>query len=144
MKNKGRYLSIDWGGKRVGIALSEPLCPIAMPKKVVIRSSSFDRSCQQIADEISSFFPLEGIILGLPLELSGKEGAASIEVRKLGAYLSEKWPAIPTYYIDERMTSKIASRGLKEQGISRKKRSHLEDAAAAALILQTFLDQPGP
>ena len=137
---KPRTLAIDWGGKRVGIALSDPFGSFAIPQKVIQRHKVFAKACTQLMDEIAPYMPVGGIVVGLPLELSGKEGAACVEVRLIGAFLAEKL-GLPIHYIDERMTSKIATRFLMETGMKRRERSKVEDSSAAALILQTFLDQ---
>jgi putative Holliday junction resolvase len=79
------------------------------------------------------------VVLGLPLELSGREGPAAKKARALGARLSSRL-RLPVALWDERLSSVAASRALSSQGLSQKKQRGKVDSVAAALLLSSFLD----
>lgn len=135
-----RFISVDWGGRRIGFARSDPLGMFAYPLKVITRPHDLEKSCVILLEELKTHLPLDGIILGLPLQLSGNESPGSLEIRKIALFLEEQ-KLCPIHLIDERLSSKMANTLLKESGMSRKARSKIEDASAAAIILQSFLDR---
>ena len=130
-----RYLGIDYGAKRVGLAISDGLGLTARPLDVVARSEIAD--C--VAD-IASTHEVEKLIIGLPTGLGGHEGSSAQGARELGQELSAR-TGLPVEYVDEKFTSRLAEGVLLDSGMRRRKRRETVDKVAAAIILQTYLDR---
>lgn len=130
-----RYLAIDYGGKRVGLAVCDQGEVIVSPLSVVAANS-------ELIDVIAGALEEQGaeaIVLGLPLNMDGTEGGGVKKVRVFGAELAEKVD-IPIFFHDERLSSFDAESKLAGIGLTRKKKKNRLDAVAAASILQSFLD----
>lgn len=134
----GRVLSIDYGKKRIGLALSDPMKIIASPLKTIQAGKNSEETLQLLLQEIHQY-NLETILIGLPLHLSNKESETSLFVRNLKIDL-EKKISIPIILWDERLTSKQVERVMIEADVNRKKRTHHVDTLSATLILQSYLD----
>ena len=139
----GRVLGIDFGERRVGVALSDPTATIAQPLTVLTRRAGKRPPVQAIAD-IAAEHDVEHIVIGLPLTLAGDESEWTAEVRAFGEKVAERTGRGVTF-ADERMTSVAAERAVRSLGLRRSEREQKErvDAAAAVLILQTFLNRSG-
>ncbi|NGX39702.1 MAG: putative pre-16S rRNA nuclease [Chlamydiae bacterium] len=135
----GRLLGIDYGEARIGLALSDPNGIIASPIKAIPAKKGLKETAQAIYAELSTLEPIEKIVIGLPLLLSGKESPSSTKVRELAKYL-EEIANLPIVLWDERLTTAQVERTLKEANMSRKKRVRYIDAMAAGAILQNYLD----
>lgn len=129
-----RYLGVDYGTKRIGLAISDGLGMTARPLEVVPRKGLSD-ALRRIAGE----YPLDGVVVGLPTALAGHEGEAAEGARKLGAEIADLLD-VEVDYVDERFTSRIADSALLESGMKRRDRKETVDKVAAAIILQTYLD----
>ena len=129
-----RILGIDYGSKRVGLAISDGLGLTAQPLEVVSRSTAVERILQLVSDH-----DVETVVVGLPTGLSGGEGVSATEARALGAQLASE--DLDVEYIDERFTSRIAEDVLLESGMKRRDRRDTVDKVAAAIILQGYLDR---
>lgn len=131
-------LGIDFGTKRMGIAVSDLSCTIATSYKILYRRT-LDADLielQNIIDEKE----VGAIAMGLPLQMNGTEGEIAAEVRKFAAILEEKF-TMPLLLWDERLSSSaVESFLIKEVDLSRKKRAKVLDSSAAAYILQGVLD----
>lgn len=136
----GRVLGIDYGERRVGLAVSDPLRMIATPLETLVRRKGKRPPVAPIA-AIAAEHGAEQLVVGLPLDLSGEETAWTAEVRTFGDSLAER-TGLPVAYVDERMTSVRAERAVRSLGLPRGRREEKEriDAAAAVLILQAYLD----
>jgi len=132
-----RYLGVDFGTKRVGLALSDPLGLTAQPLDVVPRSEVVDRIRELVATE-----SVDLLVMGLPTGLSGDEGTSADQARALGAELAEA-TGVAVEYIDERFTSRMAEAALLESGMKRRDRKENVDKVAAAIFLQDYLDRIG-
>ena len=130
-----RYLGIDYGSKRVGLAVSDPLGIAATPLDVVPRDSIVDRVKQLVED-----YQIGALVVGLPTGLGGCEGDSATEARALAARLTAETGA-PVVFVDERFTSRMAEGALLESGMKRRERRETVDKVAAAIILQDFLDR---
>lgn len=122
--------------KRIGVAISDER------KKIAITSKTIPGGKQAISD-IQTFFKdksIELILLGLPLLLSGKSGDMAEKVKAFGKELEETLK-IPVRYIDERFTSRMADRSLKEICLNRKERSAKIDESVAMMLLQDYLNE---
>ena len=129
-----RSLGVDYGTKRVGLAISDSLGLTARPLAVVPRSSVVDevRSLVQEQDVVT-------IVVGLPTGLRGDEGMSASEARELAKELATA-TGVDVVLRDERYTSRIAESALLESGMRRRKRRESVDKVAAAIILQDYLD----
>ena len=134
----GRVLSIDYGKKRIGLALSDPMKIIASPLKTIQADKNDEKTLALLLQEINEHNP-ETILIGLPLHLSNEESETSLLVRKLKAALEEKI-SIPIILWDERLTSKQVERAMIEGDVKRKKRTEHVDILSATLILQSYLE----
>lgn len=138
-----RWLAIDYGRARIGIALSDPGGRLATPKGVIsCKKSSPATAARLVWAEIQKLMKgetLAGIVVGLPLLLSGAEGEMSQEVRKFTHEL-ELLSQQKVLLLDERLSSAQVEKMLTSIDYSRKERATRSDSAAAALLLQTFLD----
>jgi putative holliday junction resolvase len=137
----GRILGIDYGERRIGLALSDPAGIIAQPLPTLLRRKGKRPPVAQIA-RLAEDREVEHLVVGLPLTLDGDESPWTTEVRAFGDALGER-TGLPVTYIDERMTSKRAERAVRSLGLPKQRREEKErvDAAAAMLILQAFLDR---
>jgi len=130
-----RSLGVDYGTKRVGLAISDPLGITARPLSVVSRSTVVGEVVNLVKEhEIGT------IVVGLPTGLSGDEGMSASEARKLADELGDA-TGIEVVLVDERYTSRIADNALLESGMKRRKRRESVDKVAAAIILQDYLDR---
>lgn len=136
-----RVLGIDYGEKRVGVALSDPTGTLASPLDTLVRRSGQRPPLKALAD-LARERQVEALVVGLPLTLAGEEDAWCAEVRTVGDELARRLE-VPVHYLDERMTSVRAERSIRSAGHPRGRREDKArvDAAAAAIILQTFLDR---
>ncbi|NNM43725.1 MAG: Holliday junction resolvase RuvX [Chlamydiae bacterium] len=135
----GRILGLDYGTKRIGIAISDERGIIASPLTFINREKSFETCAKQISDAITGYSPFTKIVIGLPLHMDGNESEMSQEVKKFAKVLELVF-FLPVQLWDERLTSSQVEKGLKERNMNRKKRVQVTDALAAAIILQTYLD----
>ena len=131
-------MAVDWGQRRIGIALSDESWTVASPHTVISRSGSLDRDLSAIVD-ISEGNDVVLIVFGLPIRLDGSTGPEAKGVLEVVEKLGHK-TLIPLRTWDERLSSTAAQKALIGGNVSRKKRRGLVDQVAAALILQSFLD----
>ena len=131
-------LGIDYGSKRMGLAVSDLSCTIATPYKILYR-----REISAVLAELRKIMAEKeicAVVMGLPLQMNGEEGEIAAEVRKFAAILEENFK-FPVLLWDERLSSSAMENFLiKEADLSRKKRAKVLDASAAAYILQGALD----
>jgi putative holliday junction resolvase len=132
-----RILSIDYGSVRIGIALSDPLRMIAGALDTFPNDGSFIPKLIGLIQE----HDVGILVVGLPLNLKGREEQKAVEVRSFIEEL-KKTVEIPIRTWDERFTSTMAKQALIDMGIGRKKRREKSrvDQIAAAVLLQSFLD----
>lgn len=135
----GRLVGIDFGNVRIGLAISDAQKRIALPLKVIRAGKDFKATSELICKELSSYQGIEAAVIGLPLELSGKEGPMAQAVRAF-AVLFQEVSSLPIIFWDERLTSAQVERFLKDAGMNRKKRAQHSDEMAATTILQNYLD----
>jgi len=134
----GRIMAIDWGERRIGVALSDETHTIASPHSVITRGNSLDRDLARLA-EIAADSEVDLILFGMPVRMDGSMGSAAEGALQVIEKLMDKVQAeVKTW--DERLSTVAAERALIEGDVSRKKRKHLVDQVAAALFLQSYLD----
>ncbi|MCM1323505.1 MAG: Holliday junction resolvase RuvX [Acetobacter sp.] len=131
-------LGIDFGTKRMGVAVSDLSCTIATSYKILYRSK-LEIDLTELKNIIKEK-EIGAIAMGLPLQMNGVEGEIAAEVRKFASILEENF-SLPILLWDERLSSSaVESFLIKEVDLSRKKRAKVLDASAAAYILQGVLD----
>jgi len=131
-----RIIALDYGGRRTGVAVTDPLQMIAYPLDTIDTS--------KIIDYLKGYFSkenVETIVLGAPLNMDGSDTDATQMVIEFEKKLKENFPNHPIVKIDERLTSRMAKQTLIDAGYKKKDRKNkkLVDTVAAALILQTYL-----
>lgn len=136
-----RVLGIDYGERRIGVAISDPTRTIASPLTALVRRTGKRPPWSELM-RIAEEQEVAEIVVGLPLDLAGEEGEWAGEVREFGAQLQRRLE-LPLHWVDERLSSVMAERAVRGVGLKRSQREQKErvDAAAAALILQAFLDR---
>lgn len=135
-----KVLAIDYGDKRIGLAISDLSRLISLPietveaKKTLVETVTFLH--EFLKDRLDS---IETIIIGLPLHLNGKESDMSLKCREFAKLMEEKFSK-KVSLLDERLSSTQVANDFKKMGLKRKKRSKLLDSASACLLLRTYLD----
>ena len=136
-----RVLGIDFGERRIGLALSDPTGTLASPLPTLKRRAG-KRPPLTTLIELIQENKVEALVLGLPLTLRGEESDWTRLIRDVGDALHAR-TGLPVYYMDERFTSVRAEKAVRGIGLPKKKREEKGrvDAAAAILILQSWLDK---
>ena len=133
-----RLIGIDYGRKRVGVALSDPLCIFASPLETVPSA--------KIIDYLKNFAEKETItrfVVGYPINMNGQPSEAAADVEVFLKTLSKHFPNIPVSLEDERFTSVLAHRAMIDGGMKYQDRKDKNsvDKISAAIILQSYLDK---
>ena len=133
-----RIMALDYGKKRTGIAVTDPLQMIVSPLTTVDTSTLFDFLKDYVSKET-----VEKILIGLPLNLDGSDTHATAAVRHNVRRLKNSFPNIAIETVDEQFSSKQASRAMVEMGMKKKDRQEKGniDKMAAGLMLQEYLDR---
>lgn len=137
--SSGRLLGIDFGTKRVGVAVSDVEQRYAAAVAVVQRSS-VKGDTNAIVHLVEENLAV-GLVVGLPVHMSGDEGQKAKQAREFGTWAG-RVTNLPVTYWDERHSSTIAEGHLISGGVSEKKRKKSLDAIAAQIMLQSYLDAP--
>ncbi len=133
----GRILAIDYGVKRTGLAVTDPLQIIATALDTVETSKLLTYLKQYFLKE-----QVDEAIIGLPKQMNNTDSETAPFVRQMVAKINESFPSLPVKYVDERFTSKIALRAMIDGGMKKKDRREKQnvDKISATLILQTYLE----
>ncbi len=135
-----RFLGIDYGTKRIGLAVGDDDAGIASPLETVEARGTVADHVRQILS-VAESYAVDAFVLGLPLNTDGTEAEQAKITRKFGEEL-RRIGGKAIYYRDEHLSSFSAQELLRPAGLSRKKRKAVQDAVAAQVILQAFLDTP--
>ena len=135
-------LAVDLGERRIGLALSDPSGTLASPLRTLEASGDPDRDRLAVV-EAARDAEAQVIVVGLPRSLSGREGPAARRARAEASALAEVAGEIAVELHDERFTTRDAERALGAAGRRGRDRRARVDAAAAAIILQSYLDAKG-
>jgi putative Holliday junction resolvase len=135
---RGRRLGIDVGAVRVGVALSDPDGVLAMPLVTLPRDVEHGGDLATIAELVATHDVVE-IVVGLPRTLAGREGPAAEAARAFAAALAARVP-VPLAFSDERLTTVVATRQMRESGRKGRRQRAVVDQVAAVAILQGWLD----
>jgi len=133
----GRILAIDYGLKRTGLAVTDPLRII--PNKLTTVPT---HELMNFLEEYINKEQVDEIVIGYPLKLNNQPGEIVNNINKFSEKLQAKFPKIKIAFIDERFTSKMAMQAIIESGIPKNKRKNKEltDAVSAVIILQSYLE----
>jgi putative Holliday junction resolvase len=132
-----RILAVDYGEKRIGLAVSDELGITASPLMTLARRSD-DETVQQIA-QLASKLRVTQIVVGLPRRTDVQEGEMERKVKAFAEKLRQA-VSVPVVLFDERFTTRIAEQVLLEADLSRRKRKQVRDRLAAVILLQSFLE----
>lgn len=131
-----KYLGIDWGEKRIGLAFADEI-GIALPLKAAV-STSRKKRMQQIEDTIKQR-NAQVLIVGYPINMDGTKGPKAKEVELFIEELIKRF-RLPVERVDERLSSHAVLQGYKEEKAKPRRKSGEIDSRAAALILQVFIE----
>ena len=134
----GRVLAFDYGTKRIGIAVTDPLQIIATgldtihPKDIIAFITKY-----LLTEQVEAF------VLGDPKQMDGSPSDSAQHVKGFSRTLKKTFPEIPQYWIDERFTSKLAHQAIMQSGLKKHDRQNKErvDTISATIILQYFMEQ---
>jgi putative holliday junction resolvase len=132
-----RIMALDFGDKRIGIAVSDPLCFCANPVETYTRRD-VESDCKHIA-ALAKEYPADVMLLGWPLNMNGTQGPRCRATAEFAQEL-EKYISCPVDVFDERLTTAAAERILLEADMSREKRKKVIDRMAAVVFLQDYLN----
>lgn len=130
-------MAFDYGTKRIGIAVTDPLQIIATALTTIHPNEVIQYLKQYIATDA-----VEKFIVGMPLQMDGSDSQSAPHVKGFIRNLKKNFPEIPVVTIDERFTSKIASSTIAQSGMGRVKRQEksLVDKISAVIILQSYME----
>ncbi|MEE8638648.1 MAG: Holliday junction resolvase RuvX [Candidatus Margulisiibacteriota bacterium] len=135
-----RILGIDFGEKRIGVAISDPLGLTAQAVAVIGKGESFKQDINELNKIIKKYGGVDEILVGLPKTMAGEIGVQARKVLEFVEALKNAFKIkISTW--DERLTTVEAEKTLISAGLSREKRKKVIDKSAAAYILQGYLDR---
>ena len=142
-----RYLALDIGKKRTGLALVNDETKVATPLLVIAQQTESPIFIEELYDQIIEF-EIDSLIAGVPVDLKGHEGIAAKDVRsrveslkRLNSKREKKNLAkLVVVYVDERLSTAQAEKALKSADVSSKNRKNMRDAHAAMVIAQSYID----
>ncbi len=133
----GRIIAIDYGKRRCGIATTDP--------EKIIANGLTTVDTKELPSFLDNYIlkeNVETIIIGKPLQVTGKDSESMSFIRPFFKFLSNKYPQIPVEWADERYTSKMAFQTMIDSGISKSARQNKElvDKISATILLQSYLE----
>ena len=134
----GRILAVDWGERRIGLALSDETQTIASPLGTITRRAGKRFRMPEFLAHVTTHRPV-GLVVGLPLTPEGDDGPPALAARELAAQLGAR-TYLPVELVDERMTTARAHAAIREQDGSIRGRREEVDALAATILLQHYLE----
>jgi putative holliday junction resolvase len=137
MPGRGRLLGIDFGTRRIGLAVSDEDQRLSVPLETyTLRDRAADA---QHLTTIIGDYRIVALVVGLPLHMGGEEGQKAGEARRFGAWV-QKAVGLPLAFWDERLSTSQADEHLAAARVNPKKRKLLRDKIAAQIMLQSYLD----
>ena len=133
-----RFMAVDYGEKRVGLAISDTIGMIASPAGFIARRAGKRAPVAEIIRRAETL-EARGFVVGLPLDGDGNETEWTAEVRRVGSELAKR-TGLPVQYLDERYSTAAALRTIREMDGSTRGRKGDVDSMAAAILLQHALD----
>jgi len=138
-RTAGRILAVDWGERRIGLALSDESQILAQPLATLTRRAGKRFPMAQLLEQVKNH-NVVSIVVGLPLDESGAEGDAAHAARALADDIKRRVGELEVTMWDERMTTARVLAAIREMGGTTRGRKEDVDAMAAALLLQHYLD----
>ena len=135
--DRGRWMAVDWGERRIGLALSDPNGMIATPAGAIVRRAGKRAPIAELVRRAESL-EARAIVMGLPLDGEGEDTPRATECRRVASELARR-TKLPVALLDERFTTATALRAIHEMGGSTRGRKSDVDALAAAVLLQQAL-----
>ncbi|AIE84423.1 Holliday junction resolvase RuvX [Fimbriimonas ginsengisoli] len=132
-----RFLGVDFGFKRIGLAVMDGEAGLPAPRNPLAASGKL-KTDANVIDQQAKREQADAIVVGLPIEPNGEEGRMARICRQLAGHLEEL--GRPVYLVDERLTSAEAERTLLDSGLKGSERRKRRDAEAACLILERYRD----
>ncbi|MES2457629.1 MAG: Holliday junction resolvase RuvX [Bacteroidota bacterium] len=134
-----RILAFDYGTKRIGIAVTDPLQIIATGLDTIHPKDIIEYLKKYLIKEA-----VEAFVIGDPKQMDGSPSDSAQHVKGFSKTLRKTFPYIPQYWIDERFTSKLAHETIMQSGLKKHDRQNKErvDTISATIILQYFMEQP--
>ncbi len=139
LETKPRYLGLDVGNRRIGVAVSDELGLTAQPVMTLERKRSPREDLRSLA-RLARRFGVVGVVVGNPVHLSGEASPQTAKTQAFAAQLGEL-SGLPIHLWDERLTTREAHQILYEAGHARQEHRRVVDQVAATLILQSFLER---
>jgi putative Holliday junction resolvase len=139
IKANNPIIAIDYGFKKIGIAISNNIRTFAMPLEIILNDKNNAKIAKSRIQKIIDQYLIGAIIIGLPINMNGTFSEQTEIVQKFAQNLSVEFQ-LPIFLQDERMTSKEANNLLKSFGIKRKLRNQNDDMVAATIILESVLE----
>ena len=141
---RGVRLGVDVGKVRVGVAVSDPDAILATPLVTLTRdlktgADAIPSDISELARLVEQHQAVE-LVIGLPVTLAGTHGPAAVHTKEYAERLAPVVAPVPLHFVDERMSTVVASRRLSERGVRGKRQRAVVDQAAAVEILQSWLD----
>jgi putative Holliday junction resolvase len=130
---------VDVGTVRVGVALSDPGGILATPLATLSRDQRAGADIERLAEFVAEHEVVE-VVVGLPRTLAGRHGPAAEAARSYASALAERIAPVPVRLTDERLTTVVATRSLRDSGMRGRRQRAVVDQAAAVQILQSWLD----
>lgn len=136
----GRIIGIDYGKKRIGLAVTDPLNIFASPLKT-IGTNDFE----DFINEYTKSEEIDAFVVGYPVQMNNKPSESVKYIDPFIRKLKKKFPDKPVHLVDERFTSRIALQAMIDGGVTKKERRDktIIDKVSASIILQSFLDKKG-
>ncbi|HEV7897109.1 MAG TPA: Holliday junction resolvase RuvX [Planosporangium sp.] len=140
---RGVRLGVDVGTVRIGVAVCDPdgilATPVATVSRDLTQRNEIPSDMVEIARLVREHEVIE-VIVGLPVNLAGKEGPAAVSIRQYVETLKTVVDPVPVLFTDERMSTVIATRRLSDRGVRGRRQRAVVDQVAATEILQSWLD----
>ena len=141
VESMGRWMAIDLGDRRIGLALADPTGTIASPVGFILRRSGHRVPLTALVNKAVEL-EAKGFVVGLPLDGRGEEGPRALEARRLAEELTKR-TGLEARLVDERFTTTAAMRAIKDLGGSTRGRKGDLDSVAATVLLQFALQIEG-
>lgn len=132
-----RILAFDYGTKRIGVAVTDPLQIIATGLDTIHPKDAIEYIKKYMLTE-----PIEAFVLGDPKQMNGSDSDSKQHVKGFSTLLKKAFPTIPQHWVDERFTSKMAHQAIMQSGLKKMDRRDKDrvDTIAATIILQYFME----
>lgn len=133
------FLGIDYGTKRIGLAIGDDRSAMASPVATVAARGGLDDQARDVL-RAAGAYDVDELVVGLPMNMDDSEGKQARITRRFGEALA-RISGLAVHYVDERLSTHTAEELIRPAELTRKKRKAVKDAVAAQVILQSFFDE---